>query len=80
MVRSGLVTHMAINMLRAKTLPTVLQSRRTYDFSVQEVILINQTCSEYWLAAYFVYFNNDSSSGVVMACYSYISLQKLLSS
>ena len=32
------------------------------------------------LAAYFVYFNNDSLSGVVMACYSYISHQNLLSS
>ena len=54
MVRLGLVTYTAINMLRAKTLPTVLQSRRAYDFSVQEVILIRQKCSEYWFCRLFI--------------------------
>ena len=78
MVRLGLVTYTAINMLRAKTLPTVLQSRRAYDFSVQEVVLIRQKCSEYWFLPFI--YNNDSSSGVVMACYSCISRQKFLSS
>ena len=39
---------MPINILLAKTLQTVLQSRRAYDFAVLEFILIGQKCGVYW--------------------------------
>ena len=53
MVRLGLVTYTAINMLQTKTLPTVLQSRRAYDFSVQEVVRSIRNAVSIGFAIYF---------------------------
>ena len=72
--RLGPVIYTPINMLLARILQTVLQFRRVcsgghLDQSERQWVLV--------MLAYFVYFNNVLSSGVVKVWYSCINHQRL---